>query len=74
MRKKKMSSANSTSEKTIISELMLLKLATRVFNRASYSFGSMMRVMVLWILEKKEESTVPISRTYRMLWLVFRNR
>ena len=55
----------------MISELMLLKLATKVFSRVSYSFGSMMRVMVLWILEKKEESTVPISRTYRMLWLVF---
>ena len=74
MRSQKMSSASSTREKTMISELMLLKLATKVFSRVSYSFGSMMRVMVLWILEKKEESTVPISRTYRMLWLVFRNR
>ena len=47
----------------MISELMLLKLATRVFSRVSYSLGSITRVSVIWMLPKKEVSTVPTSST-----------
>ena len=39
------------------------KLATRLLRSVSYSFGSMTRVNVLWMLEKKLVSTVPTSRT-----------
>ena len=37
----------------MISELMLLKLATRVLSRLSYSLGSITRVSVVWMLPKK---------------------
>ena len=47
----------------MISELILLKLATRVASRLSYSLGSITRVRVLWMLEKKEDKTVPMSST-----------
>lgn len=47
----------------MISELMFSKSATRVESRLSYSLGSITRVSVVWMLEKKEESTVPMSRT-----------
>ena len=47
----------------MISVLMLLKLATNVASNVSYSLGSITRVSVVWMLEKKEESTVPMSRT-----------
>ena len=55
--------ASSTTENTMISELMLLKLATSVASRESYSLGSITRVIVVWMLEKNEVSTVPISST-----------
>ena len=63
--------ARRIKEKTIISELILLKLATRVFSRLSYSLGSMTRVSVVWMLPKKEVSTVPTSNTYSTLCFVF---
>ena len=47
----------------MISELTLLKLATRVLSRLSYSLGSITRVSVVWTLLKKEVSTVPTSST-----------
>ena len=54
-------------------ELTLLKLATRDARRLSYSLGSITLVSVVWMLPKKEVSTVPIRSTYRMLWFVFWN-
>ena len=47
----------------MISELTLLKLATRVERSESYSLGSITRVRVDWMLPKKEVSTVPMSST-----------
>ena len=58
-----MLAARRIREKTMISELMLLKLATSVASRESYSLGSITRVIVVWMLEKNEVSTVPISST-----------
>ena len=55
----------------MISEFILLKLATRVFIRLSYSLGSMTRVSVVWMLPKKEVSTIPTSSTYSTLCFVF---
>ena len=62
-----MRAPRTTTENTIISELTLLKLATSVLSRLSYSFGSITLVSVDWMLEKNEVSTVPISSTYRTL-------
>ena len=56
------------------SALTFSKLATRVSSRLSYSLGSMMRVMVVCMLEKKEVSTVPINRMYSTLCRAFSNR
>ena len=61
-------------DSTRIAELTLEKLATRSVSSVSYSLGSITRVKVVWMLEKNEVSTVPMSRTYRTLWFVFRNR
>ena len=47
----------------MISPLTLLKLATKVESRESYSLGSITRVRVDWTLPKKEVSTVPMSST-----------
>ena len=66
-----MTAESSRMESRMISELTLLKLATSVVSRVSYSLGSMILVSVVWMLEKKELSTVPIRSTYRTLCLVF---
>ena len=58
-----MTAAKSTSEKIIISEFILLKLATRVFKRLSYSFGSITRVRGVCMLPKNDVRTVPTSKT-----------
>ena len=58
----------------MISVFTFVKLATSDARRLSYSLGSMMRVSVVCILVKKVDSTVPASRTYSTLWLVFLNK
>ena len=42
---------------------MLSKEATNVVSSVSYSFGSMTRINVDWMLPKNEVSTVPMSST-----------
>ena len=66
-RRAKATAARTTMEKTITSVLMLEKLATRLDSSVSYSLGSMTRVSVDWMLEKNDDSTVPMSRTYKTL-------
>ena len=56
---------------TYIDELKKANKESSVFNKLSYSFGSITLVKVVWILENKEVSTVPISNTYNTLCFVF---
>ena len=60
--------------KIMISEFTLLKLATRVVKSVSYSFGSIILVIVLCILENRLVKTVPIRSTYKTLCFVFLKR
>ena len=62
-RRKNRIAASTTRANTMISPLTLLKLATKVESRESYSLGSITRVRVDWMLPKKEVSTVPMSST-----------